>query len=41
MGIAALGRLIEVISGEDYVHFIRTHILEPLGMQRHVLLSAG
>jgi CubicO group peptidase (beta-lactamase class C family) len=33
MGIAALGRLIEVISGEDYVHFIRTHILEPLGMQ--------
>ena len=33
MGIAALGRLIEVISGEDYVHFVRTHILEPLGMQ--------
>jgi len=33
MGIATLGRLIEVISGEDYVHFVRTHILEPLGMQ--------
>jgi CubicO group peptidase (beta-lactamase class C family) len=32
MGIATLGRLIEVISGEDYVHFVRTHILEPLGM---------
>jgi CubicO group peptidase (beta-lactamase class C family) len=33
MGIAALGRLIEVISGEDYVHFVRARILDPLGMQ--------
>jgi len=33
MGIAALGRMIEVISGDDYVHFVRTRILEPLGMQ--------
>ena len=33
MGIATLGRLIEVVSGEDYVHFIRTHILDPLSMQ--------
>jgi CubicO group peptidase (beta-lactamase class C family) len=33
MGIAALGRLIEVISGEDYVHFVSTRILEPLGMK--------
>ncbi len=33
MGIATLGRLVEVISGEDYVHFVRSHILEPLGMQ--------
>lgn len=33
MGIATLGRLIEVISGEDYVHFVRSHVLEPLGMQ--------
>ena len=33
MGIATLGRLIEVISGEDYVHFLRTHILDPLGMK--------
>lgn len=33
MGIATLGRLIEVISGEDYVHFIRAHILDPLGMK--------
>ena len=32
MGIAALGRIIELVSGEDYVHFINTHILEPLGM---------
>jgi len=33
MGIAALGRLVEVISGEDYVHFVSAHILEPLGMR--------
>jgi CubicO group peptidase (beta-lactamase class C family) len=33
MGIAALGRLVEVISGEDYVHFVSAHILEPLGMK--------
>ncbi len=33
MGIATLGRIVEVISGEDYVHFVRTHILEPLGMK--------
>jgi CubicO group peptidase (beta-lactamase class C family) len=33
MGIATLGRLVEVISGEDYVHFVNTHILEPLGMK--------
>ena len=32
MGIASLGRIIELISGEDYIHFVRTHILEPLGM---------
>ena len=33
MGIAALGRIIEVVSGEDYVHYIQTHILTPLGMR--------
>jgi len=33
MGIATLGRIIEVVSGEDYVHFIQTRILEPLGMK--------
>lgn len=33
MGIATLGRLVEVASGEEYVHFIQTHILEPLGMK--------
>src|SRR6185295_16569356 len=27
MGIAALGRIIEIVSGEDYVHYIETHIL--------------
>ncbi len=33
MGIAALGRIVEVISGEEYVHFIETRILKPLGMK--------
>jgi CubicO group peptidase (beta-lactamase class C family) len=33
MGIAALGRIIEVVSGEDYVHFIETRLLNPLGMK--------
>ena len=33
MGIATLGRIVEVVSGEEYVHFITTHILEPLGMK--------
>jgi len=32
VGIAVLGRIIEVVSGEDYVQFISGHILEPLGM---------
>jgi CubicO group peptidase (beta-lactamase class C family) len=32
VGIATLGRIVEVVSGEEYVHFISTHILEPLGM---------
>ncbi len=33
MGIAALGRIIEVVTGEDYVHFIETRLLTPLGMK--------
>ncbi len=32
VGIAVLGRIIEVVSGEDYVQFVSGHILEPLGM---------
>jgi CubicO group peptidase (beta-lactamase class C family) len=32
MGIATLGRIVEVLSGDDYVHFIEKQILEPLGM---------
>jgi CubicO group peptidase (beta-lactamase class C family) len=32
VGIATLGRIVEVVSGEDYVQFISGHILEPLGM---------
>jgi CubicO group peptidase (beta-lactamase class C family) len=33
MGIATLGRIIEVVSGEEYVDFIQTRILQPLGMK--------
>ena len=33
MGIAALGRIIEVVSGEEYVHYIETRLLNPLGMR--------
>jgi CubicO group peptidase (beta-lactamase class C family) len=32
VGIATLGRIIEVVSGEEYIQFISGHILEPLGM---------
>ena len=32
MGIAALGRIIEVVSGEEYVHYIETRLLTLLGM---------
>lgn len=32
-GIAALGRIVEVLSGEDYIHFVKTHILDPLNMK--------
>src|SRR5260370_42199994 len=38
MGIATLGRPIEVPSGEDDVHFVRTRILEPLGMTDSIFL---
>lgn len=33
MGIATLGRIIEVVSGQEYSKFIRSRILDPLGMQ--------
>ncbi len=32
VSIAILGRIVEVVSGEDYIHYISSHILEPLGM---------
>ncbi len=32
MGIATLGRIIEKVSGEEYVHFIESRILKPLEM---------
>ena len=33
IGIAVLGRIVEVISGDNYVHFVQSRILEPLGMK--------
>lgn len=33
MGIATLGRIIEVVSGQEYSRFVQTRILDPLGMQ--------
>ncbi|MFZ0590984.1 MAG: serine hydrolase domain-containing protein [Bryobacteraceae bacterium] len=33
MGIATLGRIVEVVSGDDYVHFVKSRILDPLGMK--------
>lgn len=33
MGIATLGRIVEVVSGEDYVHFVTSRIVDPLGMK--------
>lgn len=41
MGIAALGRIVEVVSGEDYEHFIRAHILDPLGMKDTFFFARG
>lgn len=35
-GFALLGRIIEVASGTDYVSFVTSSILEPLGMTRSV-----
>jgi CubicO group peptidase (beta-lactamase class C family) len=32
-GIATLGRIIEVLSGDEYTHFVKTRILDPLGMK--------
>ena len=32
MGIATLGRIVEVVSGRDYARFVQERILDPLGM---------
>jgi CubicO group peptidase (beta-lactamase class C family) len=32
-GIATLGRIVEVLSGEEYTHFVESRILSPLGMK--------
>ena len=39
MGIATLGRIVEKVSGEDYVHFIESRILKPLGMSDTFFLA--
>ena len=33
LGIATLGRIIEVVSGQSYVDFVTSRILQPLGMK--------
>jgi len=33
MGIATLGRIVEVVSGQEFSRFVRSRILDPLGMQ--------
>jgi CubicO group peptidase (beta-lactamase class C family) len=33
MGIATLGRIVEVLSGQPYQDFVKTRILDPLGMK--------
>src|SRR5437868_4399682 len=33
-GYILLGRVIEVVSGESYNHYVRTHLLDPAGMSR-------
>ena len=33
MGIATLGHIVEVVSGQEYSRFVESRILEPLGMQ--------
>lgn len=33
MGIATLGRIVEVLSGQSYDGFLKTRILDPLGMK--------
>ncbi|PJL24603.1 MULTISPECIES: serine hydrolase domain-containing protein [Stenotrophomonas] len=38
-GYVLLGRVIEVVSGERYVDYVRRHLLEPLGM-RHTFTLA-
>ncbi len=32
LGIATLGRIIEIVSGQSYVDFVTRRILQPLGM---------
>ncbi len=33
MGIATLGRIVEVVSGQEYTQFVKSRILDPLGME--------
>jgi len=41
MGIATLGRIVEVLSGEEYTRFVQSRILSPLGMQDTFFFPQG
>src|SRR5262249_14453971 len=41
MGYAVLGRVIEVVSGQPYEHFIANRILRPLSMQDSFFFPPG
>ena len=38
-GYILLGLLIEVVSGEDYSHYVKTHLLGPAGMTNTFTVS--
>jgi len=38
-GYVLLGRIIEIVSGERYNHYVRAHFLRPLGMRQSVTVA--
>jgi D-alanyl-D-alanine carboxypeptidase len=40
-GFVVLGRMVEVVSGEDYQTYVRRHIFEPAGMTRTVFIDCA